>query len=66
MLRIDYVWVANDVQPLRAWTLGGGASDHRPLVVDVSFPKQDRGRAMPILRGGPPPQDDEAPEATEE
>ena len=38
--RIDYVWCANGVRPVRSQVWGARPSDHRPLVVDVQMPER--------------------------
>jgi len=35
VLRIDYIWVSRDLQPLGCRRLRGGPSDHRAVVADV-------------------------------
>jgi endonuclease/exonuclease/phosphatase family metal-dependent hydrolase len=34
--RIDFLFVSPALEPLRAWTVGGAASDHLMVVADLS------------------------------
>lgn len=44
-VRIDYLFAGPAVQPLRAWTAGGIASDHLMVVADLCLGVSDEGEA---------------------
>ena len=52
--RIDYLFVSPAVQPLRAWTAGGTASDHLMVVADLAIEANGEERVSGSGRTGSP------------
>lgn len=50
LIRIDYVWCAGKLQPLKASTVDGTVSDHRLLVTDLLLPE---AQGKPTVRKHP-------------
>jgi endonuclease/exonuclease/phosphatase family metal-dependent hydrolase len=49
LIRIDYVWCAGRLQPLKTFTVDGTVSDHRLLVTDLLLPAE-AGKPAPRRR----------------
>lgn len=60
LIRIDYVWCAGGLQPLKAFTRDGTVSDHRLLVTDVLLPSV-AGKPAPKKRLKPEPESETGP-----
>ncbi|MGE5531588.1 MAG: endonuclease/exonuclease/phosphatase family protein, partial [Bacteroidota bacterium] len=62
LIRIDYVWCAGKLQPLKAFTTEGGVSDHRLLVTDLLVPeKQGKPAVRKHVKPAQEPEEDTGP-----